>query len=50
MHKTKNLLVNSVRNYYFDKVNSNPDESGMIQENLNIAEDRILTYAAAFPY
>lgn len=47
MHKAKNLLNDTIRNYYFDKVNSDPDETGMIQGNLNIAEDRILTYAAA---
>eukprot|EP00124_Ichthyophonus_hoferi_P000711 Ihof_evm10s28 gene=Ihof_evmTU10s28 len=33
--------------YYFNTVNMNPDDTGMITGNLLLAEDRILSYAAA---
>lgn len=46
LYRASNLLSNSVRNYYFDTVNKDPDQTGMVLGNLRIAEDRVLSYAA----
>lgn len=46
LYRASDLLQNKVRNSYFDVVNKEPSETGLIEGNLRIAEDRILTYYA----
>ena len=41
---TTDILQDKVRDAYFDVVNKEPSETGLIEGNLKIAEDRILTY------
>ena len=38
----------TVRDYYFNVVNSNPNETVLVLGNLRIAEDRVLSYASIF--
>ena len=44
LYRAKHILVDRVRNAYFDLVNKEPSEKGLILGGLCIAEDRILTY------
>jgi cellulose synthase/poly-beta-1,6-N-acetylglucosamine synthase-like glycosyltransferase len=46
LYRASDILQNKVRNSYFDVVNKEPSETGLIEGNLRIAEDRILTYYA----
>jgi len=46
LYRSIDLLNDNVRYWYFDVVNKDPSETGMILGNLKIAEDRILSYAA----
>lgn len=46
MYRAKDLLQDRIRNAYFDVVNEEPSNTGLILGNLRIAEDRILTYYA----
>lgn len=46
LYRASNLLNNQVRDYYFDSVNRDPDQTNIIQGNCKNAEDRILSYAA----
>ena len=48
LHRASNILNDRVRGYYFDMVNKDPDQTGLVMGNLRIAEDRILTYAVVF--
>ena len=50
MYKTEYLLKDSVRDYYFSALNqkSNPNDVGIILGNLQLAEDRLLTYLSIF--
>ncbi len=44
IYRRKYILQDAVRNAYFEVVNKNPDETGLIVGNLKIAEDRLLTF------
>ena len=44
MYRAEHILVDRVRDAYFDLVNKEPSEKGLILGGLCIAEDRILTY------
>lgn len=46
LYRANNILDDNVREFYFETVNKDPDETGMVLGNLRIAEDRILSYAA----
>ena len=46
LYRADNLLDDRVRGYYFETVNKDPDQTGMVLGNLKIAEDRILSNAA----
>jgi len=46
LYRASNLLDDNVRDYYFETVNKDPSKTGIIGGNLQIAEDRILTYAS----
>lgn len=46
LYRASDILQNNVRNSYFNVVNKEPSETGLIEGNLRIAEDRILTYYA----
>lgn len=46
LYRASNLLDDDVRNYYFETVNKDPDQTGMVLGNLRIAEDRIISYAS----
>lgn len=46
MYRASDLLQDSVRNWYFDVINADPDKTGSVLGNLRIAEDRLLSYSA----
>ena len=46
LYRSSDLLQNRVRDSYFDIVNEEPSNTGIVLGNLRIAEDRILTYYA----
>ena len=45
VYRSRDILVDDVRYWYFDIVNQEPNETGLILGNLRIAEDRILSYS-----
>ena len=45
VYRSRDILVDSVRYWYFDIVNQEPAQTGLILGNLRIAEDRILSYS-----
>jgi len=45
IYRSRDILVDDVRYWYFDIVNQEPSETGLILGNLRIAEDRILSYS-----
>ena len=46
LYRSSDMLQNNVRDWYFDIVNEEPSETGIVLGNLRIAEDRILSYSA----
>ena len=47
LYRASDLLQDKVRDSYFNVVNEEPSNTGLVLGNLRIAEDRILTYDAA---
>jgi len=45
LYRASDLLQNNVRDWYFDIVNEEPSNTGLVLGNLRIAEDRILSYS-----
>jgi chitin synthase len=45
LYRSSILLKDEVRYWYFDLVNKEPTETGLVLGNLRIAEDRILSYS-----
>ena len=45
LYRAEVLLKDEVRYWYFDIVNQEPSETGLVLGNLRIAEDRILSYS-----
>ena len=46
LYRSSDMLQNNVRDWYFDIVNEEPSQTGIVLGNLRIAEDRILSYSA----
>jgi cellulose synthase/poly-beta-1,6-N-acetylglucosamine synthase-like glycosyltransferase len=46
LYRSSDMLQNQVRDWYFDIVNQEPSQTGLVLGNLRIAEDRILSYSA----
>ncbi len=46
LYRSSDMLQNHVRDWYFDIVNQEPSQTGLVLGNLRIAEDRILSYSA----
>lgn len=45
IYRAEFVLIDKVRDWYFDLVNSDPDKMSLALANLRIAEDRLLSYA-----
>lgn len=46
LYRASDVLQDKVRNWYFDTIHVEAEDTSMILGNLKIAEDRILTYAS----
>ena len=46
LYRGSDVLQDAVRDWYFNVVSVDPDETGLVLGNLKIAEDRILTYSS----
>ena len=46
LYRANDILQDKVRDWYFDTVNKEPSETGLVLGNLKIAEDRILSLAS----
>jgi cellulose synthase/poly-beta-1,6-N-acetylglucosamine synthase-like glycosyltransferase len=45
LYRSADVLQDNVRYWYFDIVNQEPNQTGLVLGNLRIAEDRILSYS-----
>ena len=45
LYRASDILQNSARDWYFNIVNQEPSQTGIVLGNLRIAEDRILSYS-----